>query len=53
MSQNEYLPKDYDTFIGIDVDKNSFAFTVKNHGTMSRAKKIPANPENLYNSVEY
>lgn len=52
MIQNTYLPKDYDTFIGIDVDKNSFAFTVKDHGTMSRAKKIPANPENLYNYIQ-
>jgi transposase len=51
MTRNTYLPKDYDTFIGIDVDKNSFAFTVKDHGAMSRAKKIPANPENLYNYI--
>lgn len=52
MTQNTYLPKDYDTFIGIDVDKNSFAFTVKDHGTMNRAKKIPANPESLYNYIQ-
>lgn len=52
MIQSTYLPKDYDTFIGIDVDKNSFAFTVKDHGTMNRAKKIPANPENLHSYIQ-
>ncbi len=51
MQQKTYLPKDYDTFIGIDVDKTSFAFTVKDHGSMNRAKKIPANPENLHNYI--
>ncbi len=26
-----YIPKDYDIFIGIDVDKKNYAFTVKDH----------------------
>jgi len=52
MAQKTYLPKEHDIFIGIDVDKSSFAFTVKDHGTMNRAKKIPSNPENLYNYIQ-
>jgi len=39
MATTYFLPKDYDTFIGIDVDKNSFSFTVKDHSTMKRSKK--------------
>lgn len=52
MIQPTYSPKDYDTFIGIDVDQNSFAFTVKDHETMNRAKKIPANPEGFHNYIQ-
>ncbi len=48
MTQN-YLPNNYDIFIGIDVDKRSYAFTVKDHNTMKRSKKIPSNPEHFYN----
>ncbi len=44
-----YLPKEYDIFLGIDVDKNNFSFTVQDHGTMSKAKTIPSQPEQLYN----
>ena len=47
-----YIPKDYDIFIGIDVDKNSFSFTVKDHTTMTRSKKIPSQPEAFYNYIQ-
>ena len=47
-----YLPQDYDIFIGIDVDKNSFSFTVMNHHNMSRAKRMPSNPEHFYNYIQ-
>ena len=43
-----YLPKDYDIFIGLDVDKNNFSFTVQDHYTMSKAKMIPSEPKQLY-----
>jgi len=46
-----YLPSNYDVFIGIDVDKKSFAFTVQDHNIMSRSKKIPSSPEQLYNYI--
>lgn len=46
-----YLAKDHDIFIGIDVDKNSFSFTVKDHFDMKKSKKIPSNPEYLCNYI--
>ena len=51
MNTAAYLPHDYDVFIGIDVDKNSFSFTVQDHNIMNRSKKIPSNPEQLYNYI--
>ena len=51
MTTMTYLPGNYDVFIGIDVDKRSFAFTVQDHDIMSRSKKIPASPEQLYNYI--
>jgi len=44
-----YLPREYDIFIGLDVDKKSFSYTVKDHHTMQRSKKIPSNAEHFYN----
>lgn len=51
MTQN-YLSKNYDVFIGIDVDKKNFSFTVSDHNTMSKSKTIPSQPEQLYNYVK-
>lgn len=47
-----YLPKEYDIFLGIDVDKNSFSFTVQDHNIMSKVKTMPSQPEQLYNYVK-
>lgn len=52
MTNRTYSPRDYDTFIGIDVDKKSFSFTVRNHNTMNRSKKIPSDPEQFYNYIQ-
>ena len=46
-----YLPGEYDVFIGIDVDKRSFAFTAQDNNIMSRSKKIPSSPEQMYNYI--
>jgi len=48
MTQN-YLPRDYEIFVGVDVGKKSFSFTVKDHNVMSKTKTIPSEPEQLYN----
>lgn len=47
-----YSPNDYDLFIGLDVDKNSFSFTIQDHNTMNKAKTIPSQPEQFYNYVK-
>lgn len=47
-----YNSKDYDIFIGLDVDKKSFSFTVKDQEQMNRSHKIPADPENLYRHIK-
>lgn len=52
MTHTVIKPKDYELFIGIDVDKNSFSFTVKDHGTMNKSKKVPANTESFYNYIQ-
>lgn len=52
MTQN-YLSKDYDIFLGIDVDKNKFSFTVEGNNIMSKTKTIPSAPEQLYNYVNH
>ena len=31
MTLSTFSPKDYDLFVGLDVDKNSFSFTIKDH----------------------
>lgn len=52
MAQVDYNPWEYDTFIGIDVDKNSFSFTVRDHGIMKRHRKIPSKPANFYHYIQ-
>lgn len=52
MTPETYSPRDYDIFIGIDVDKKSFSFTVRDHDKMKRSKKIPADPEQFYNYIQ-
>lgn len=51
MTQVNYSPKKYDIFLGLDVDKNSFAFTVKDHNIMQTKKKIPSRAEDFYNYI--
>jgi transposase len=52
MTQPSYHPKDYETFIGLDVDKSSFSYTVNDKDQMLKSKKIPSNPEQLYNYIQ-
>lgn len=54
MTQNQtgYRAADYDVFVGIDVDKKSFAVTFKDHLDMSYSKKMPAEPEHLHNYIK-
>ena len=52
MTSTTYSPRNYDIFIGIDVDKKSFAFTVRDHLNMKRSKKIPADSEQFCNYIQ-
>ena len=51
MKHITYLKHDYDIFIGLDVDKKSYSFTVKDHDIMNTSKRIPASPEYFYNYI--
>lgn len=48
---HSYRSKDFDIFMGIDVDKNSYSFTVRDHDVMIRHKRIPANPVSFHNYI--
>ncbi len=52
MTPNTYLPKDYDLFVGLDVDKNSFSFTIKDQWSMNKSKRIPSEPEQLHHYMQ-
>lgn len=52
MTPEIYSPRDYNIFIGIDVDKKSFSFTVRDHNVMNQSKKIPSDPAQFYNYIQ-
>jgi transposase len=51
MTLQSYHPNDYETFIGLDVAKNSFSYTVRDKFELKRSKKMPSDPEHLYNYI--
>jgi len=51
MTQPSYHPNNFETFIGLDVDKNSFSYTVQDKFQLIKSKKMPSNPEHLYNYI--
>jgi transposase len=53
MTQQFTEPRDYDVFIGIDVDKRSFALTAVDHGNMKKSCKLPSDPEQLVQTIEH
>lgn len=43
-----FIPREYDVFVGLDVDKKSFSATVVDHQMMmSRSLRMPSRPDNL------
>lgn len=48
-----YNPHDYDVYIGNDVDQKSFALSIRERNRKIMNKKIPANPEHLYNFIRH
>lgn len=51
MTQLSYRLNDYEAFIGLDVDKNSFSYTIQDNFQSKKSKKMPSNPEHLYNYI--
>lgn len=42
-----FMPRDYDVFSGLDVDKKSMSITFKDHQEMKQSMRIPYNSHNL------
>jgi len=47
-----HQPQNFDIFIGIDVSKTKFTFTMTDHAQLKRSKTIPADPINLTNYIK-
>jgi transposase len=45
------VPRDYDVFVGLDVDKTSISMTVQDHSGRQRALKMPYDTHNLLGYV--
>lgn len=45
----KFIARDYDIFIGLDVDKTSLAITCSDHGTMQKSLKLPYSANQLLN----
>ena len=46
---SSFVARDYDVFIGLDVDKRKMAITCTDHGTMRRSLSMPNNAAQLLN----
>jgi transposase len=51
MNLNNRLTQTYGVYFGIDVDKRSYSFTVKGTNQMSKSRKMPSHPEQLYQYI--
>ena len=52
LQENTLIPRDYDIFGGLDVDKKSMAVTFRDHGTMQKSLKLPYNANHLLNYTQ-
>ncbi|MEW6558378.1 MAG: hypothetical protein AB1349_13690 [Elusimicrobiota bacterium] len=50
-TNTRFIPRNYDVFAGLDVDKKSIAVTFLDHYNEIRQIKIPYNPKQLINYV--
>lgn len=53
MAHRAYNPREYEVFVGMDVDKHSISFTVSDNDSIHRSKKIPAKPEYFYRYIQH
>jgi transposase len=49
LQQSTFIPRDYDIFGGLDVDKKSIAVTFTDHGTMRKSLRLPYSAAHLLN----
>src|SRR5712692_2952515 len=49
LQDTTFIPRDYDIFGGLDVDKKSMAVTFSDHGTMRRSLSLPYSASQLLN----
>ena len=47
LQDTTFIPRDYDIFGGLDVDKKSMAVTFKDHGTMRKSLRLPYSANQL------
>src|SRR6185436_14626519 len=45
----EFVPRDYDLFVGLDVDKKKMAITCTDHGLLQRSLSLPYGASQLLN----
>jgi transposase len=45
----EFIPREYDIFVGLDVDKKSMAVTFTDHGMLQRSLRLPNSATQLLN----
>ena len=50
--RSKFIPRDYDIFVGLDVDKTSLAITCSDHSTMQRSLKLPYSANQLLNYTD-
>jgi transposase len=46
---SKFIPRDYDIFIGLDVDKKKMALTCMDHGSLQRSLSMPYSASQLLN----
>jgi len=51
MNSKAFVPRDYDVFAGLDVDKKSISVTFTNHQGFIRSLRLPYSAEHLVNHV--
>jgi transposase len=49
LQDTSLIPRDYDIFGGLDVDKKSMAITFRDHGTMRKSLRLPYSASQLLN----
>jgi hypothetical protein len=51
MRSETFIPRDYDIFAGLDVDKRSISVTFANHVGLLKSLRMPYSVEHLVNHV--